>query len=174
MSKEPITLKDESDNWQFEYNNVVNEYNWLASEYNNLYNVYNDRGNTIADLRDRIIKEDMRKTELHRLLVDVRNELATQYRRKVLKSVEWFNDMLKKYEDIGGHINVIKTEDQYTAKATVIIDGTWRDTNRDITQISEAILRVLGRGDGDHRVEVSNLMVEDVYDVEEISESKEG
>lgn len=174
MSKERLTLKDQSDDWQFEYANVVNKYNWMISEYNDLYSAYDDRGNTIAELRDRIIKEDHHKTNMHRLLVDVRNELATQYRRKVLKSVDWFNDMLKKYESIGGHINVIKTEDQYTAKATVIIDGTWRDTNRDMTQISEAILRVLGRGDGDNRVEVSNLIVEDVYDVEEISESKEG
>lgn len=174
MSKERLTLKDQSDDWQFEYANVVNKYNWMISEYNDLYSAYDDRGNTIADLRDRIIKEDHHKTNMHRLLVEVRNEVATQYRRKVLKSVDWFNNMLKKYEEIGGHINVIKTEDQYTAKATIIIDGTWRDTNRDMVQISEAILRVLGRGDGDHRVEVSNLIVEDVYDVEEISESKEG
>lgn len=174
MSKEPLVIKDESDDWKFEYTNVVNKYNWIASEYNDLYHAYNDRGNTIADLRDRIIKEDHHKTNMHRLLVEVRNEVATQYRRKVLKSVDWFNDMLKKYEEIGGRINIIKTEDQYTAKATIIIDGTWRDTNRDMTQISEAILRVLGRGDGDNRVEVSNLIIEDVYDVEEISESKEG
>lgn len=174
MSKEPLVIKDESDDWKFEYTNVVNKYNWLASEYNDAYNAYQDRGNTIAELRDRIIKEDHHKTNMHRLLVEVRNEVATQYRRKVLKSVDWFNDMLKKYEEIGGRINVIKTEDQYTAKATIIIDGTWRDTNRDMTQISEAILRVLGRGDGDNRVEVSNLIIEDVYDVEEISESKEG
>lgn len=174
MSKEPITLKNESDNWKFEYANVVNKYNWMVSGYNDLYAAYNDRGNIIAELRDKIIKEDMHKTNMHRLLVEVRSELATQYRRKILKSVDWFNDMLKKYEDIGGHINPIKTEDQYTAKATIIIDGTWRDTNRDMTQIQEAILRVLGRGDGDNRVEVSNLIVEDVYDVEEISESKEG
>lgn len=174
MSKEPLVIKDESDDWKFEYTNVVNKYNWLASEYNDVYSAYDERGHKISELRDKIIKEDMRKTELHRLLVDVRNEVATQYRRKVLKSVDWFNDMLKKYEDIGGHINIIKTEDQYTAKATIVIDGTWRDTNRDMTQISEAILRVLGRGDGDNRVQVSNLIVEDVYDVEEISESKEG
>lgn len=174
MSLENIPAKEESENWWDDYIRMVSRYNNLVNEYNYLEEKYKDRGNTIADLRDKIIKEDNHKTNMHRLLVEVRNEVATQYRRKVLKSVDWFNDMLKKYESIGGHINVIKTEDQYTAKATIIIDGTWRDTNRDMVQISEAILRVLGRGDGDNRVEVSNLIVEDVYDVEEISESKEG
>ena len=174
MSLENIPAKEESENWWDDYMRMVSRYNNLVNEYNYLEEKYTDRGNDISMLRDRIMKEDQKISKMHYLINDIRSEIATQYRRKILKSVDWFNALLKKYETIGGHINPIKTEDQYTAKATIIIDGTWRDTNRDMTQISEAILRVLGRGDGDNRVEVSNLIVEDVYDVEEISESKEG
>jgi hypothetical protein len=174
MSLVNVPLVQESDDWKLEYVKVFHQYNDLIDSYNYLDRSYEDRGNTISELRLRVTKEDSMKTQMHRLINDIRNELTTQYRRKILKSVDWFNDLLKTYEDIGGYIKPIKTEDQYTAKATIVIDGTWRDTNRSMTEISEALIRVLGRGDGDHRVEVSNLIVEDVYDVEEISESKEG
>jgi hypothetical protein len=88
--------------------------------------------------------------------------------------VTWYNNILSEYRDMGIDAQPITTEDMYTAKAVVTIDGVYRNSERDLDSIRLDIINSIRNNITDFKVDINEVMIEDIYDVEELSESIEG
>ncbi len=112
---------------------------------------------------------------MHGIVKEMRNELSSQFRKKNIHTINWFNEILKKYYSLGGYIDPIRADEMYSAKAIITFDGNYRHPDRSINSIKAAIVDAIEstRGFSDV-VSIQQILIEDVYDVEELSDSKEG
>ena len=151
----------------YEYNNLIDNYNYIQRSIDN-------KSDTIRELRQYISDKDRTVKTIHKLLMQVTKEISSRFRKKEFKSVTWYNDILNEYRELGVDIIPIKTEDMYSAKAVVTIDGVYRNSERDLDGMRLDIINSIRNNITDFKVDIHHVIIEDVYDVEELSESMEG
>ena len=156
------------------YSRLLSDYNDIIDSYNYIQRSIDDKSNTIRELRQYISDKDKTVKTIHKLLMQVTNEISSRFRKKEFKSVTWYNDILNEYRELGVDIIPIKTEDMYSAKAVVTIDGMYRNSERDLDSIRLDIINSIRNNITDFKVDIHHVIIEDVYDVEELSESMEG
>ena len=171
---EPIDNASQND-----YIKMVSLYNDLVESYNHQEKVIEKKDETISDITDtyrsRLESEQEIVRNMHGIVKEMRNELSSQFRKKNIHTINWFNEILKKYYSLGGYIDPIRADEMYSAKAVITIDGNYRHPDRTINSIKAAIVDAIEstRGFSDI-VSIQQILIEDVYDVEELSDSKEG
>jgi hypothetical protein len=151
----------------YEYNNVIDSYNYMQKDIDY-------KSNVIRDMRDTISSLDTKIKESHRVILTITNEISSRFRNKEFKSVTWYNDILSKYRELGMDIVPIRTEDMYTAKVVISIDGIYRNSSHDMENIRQDIINNIKNNPNDFKVDINHIVIEDIYDVEELSESMEG
>lgn len=156
------------------YGDLLGTYNYLVESYNYTQRSLNDKSDTIRELRDGMNSYEKKIQSMHRLLMNVTKEISSRFRKKEFKSVAWYNDILSQYRDMGIDVIPITTEDMYTAKAIITIDGVYRNSERDLDGIRLDIISSIRNNITDFKVDIHEVMIEDIYDVEELSESIEG
>jgi hypothetical protein len=156
------------------YANLLDKYNDTIDNYNYMQRIINSRNETIRELSNRIDKDDVKIKSMHRLLMKITKEISSRFRKKEFKSVTWYNNILSEYRDMGIDAQPITTEDMYTAKAFITIDGVYRNSERDLDSIRLDIMNSIRNNITDFKVDINEVMIEDIYDVEELSESIEG
>lgn len=171
---EPIDNASQND-----YIKMVSLYNDLVESYNHQEKVIEKKDETISDITDtyrsRLESEQEIVRNMHGIVKEMRNELSSQFRKKNIHTINWFNEILKKYYSLGGYIDPIRADEMYSAKAVITFDGNYRHPDRSIDSIKTAIIDAIEstRGFSD-KVSIQQILIEDVYDVEELSDSKEG
>jgi hypothetical protein len=156
------------------YANLLDKYNDTVDNYNYMQRIINSRNDTIGELRSIVSSFDTKTREWHRLLLIITREISSRFRKNEFKSVAWYNDILSEYRNMGIDAQPITTEDMYTAKAVITIDGVYRNSERDLDSIRLDIMNSIRNNINDFKVDVNEVIIEDVYDVEELSESIEG
>lgn len=156
------------------YSDLLNVYNYTVDSYNYMQRMLDSKNETISELRKETFSYESKYQSMHRLLLIITREISSRFRKKEFKSVTWYNDILNEFRDIGVDIIPIKTEDMYTAKAFITIDGVYRNSERDLDSIRLDIINSIRNNITDFKVDINEVMIEDIYDVEELSESIEG
>lgn len=157
-----------------QYGYILGEYNNLVESYNYMQRMLNSKNDTISELRSIVSSFDTKTREWHRLLLIITREISSRFRKNEFKSVAWYNDILNQYRNMGMDVMPITTEDMYTAKAVITIDGVYRNSERDLDSIRLDIINSIKNNMNDFKVDINEVMIEDIYDVEELSESIEG
>ena len=171
---EPIDNASQND-----YIKMVSIYNDLVESYNYQEKIIEKKDETISDIsityRNRLESEQEIVRSMHAIVKEMRNELSSEFRKKNIHTINWFNEILEKYHSLGGYIEPIRANEMYSAKAVITFDGNYRHPNRSIDSIKTAIIDTIenSRSFSD-KVSIQQLIIEDVYDVEELSDSKEG
>jgi hypothetical protein len=156
------------------YSDLLGLYNYTVDSHNYVMGMLDSRNNTIGELRSTISLHESKIRDWHRLLLIITREISSRFRKKEFKSVAWYNDILNQYRDMDIDVMPITTEDMYTAKAFITIDGVYRNSERDLDSIRLDIMNSIRNNITDFKVDINEVIIEDIYDVEELSESIEG
>lgn len=150
-----------------DHSNLVREYNYLADAFDRAKEEY-------QSMLEQYRIESTKTNKFHYLLNETRDHVAMMFRKKTIKDVRWFNDILTKYEEIGGFIRPIKSQDYYTARAVINIDGMYHGSEHNIDDLKNNLIDTIMGNSKSTMIQVDTILIEDMYDVEEISDTQEG
>ena len=164
----------ETVDYEKEYQLLLDKYNYNVRNYNYLIERYDEVISSNNDWRDRIHKQNEQISDFHNHIKEYHTEVRRMLRAKEIKSVEKFNKLISEWGKFSnGWLPPIKTEDMFSARANIIIEGVYTDNQRDIEHIKQLIQNTFV-SKADTNISFNFVDVNDVYDVEELTSTQEG
>jgi chromosome segregation ATPase len=164
----------ETVDYEQEYQKLLDKYNYNVRNHNYMIERYNELNQALESLRERYEKERDKINTFHTAMVEFHTHMRNMFRTKQIKSLKEYNALVDAWGKVSnGWLKPIKAEDLFSAKANIIIEGTYTNDNRNIQYIKDIISRGF-ENFGDNAVSVKFVDVEDIYDVEELTSTEEG
>lgn len=160
--------------YEKEYQLLLDKYNHAVRNYNYIIERYDEVITANNEMRDRLHKEREKVSDFHNHMKEYHDEVKRMLRAKEIKSVEKFNKLIEEWGKLtNAWLPLIKTEDMFSARANIIIEGVYTDNQRDIEHIKQLIQNTfVSRADAN--ISFNFVDVNDVYDVEELTSTQEG
>jgi hypothetical protein len=160
--------------YEKEYQRLLDKFNYNVRNYNYTIERYDEVIESNNALRDRYEKLNDKMSEFHKSMVEFHTHMRNMFRTKQIKSLKEYNALVDAWGKVSnGWLKPIKAEDLFSAKANIIIEGTYTNDSRNIQYIKDIISRGF-ENFGDNSVSVKFVDVEDIYDVEELTSTEEG
>jgi hypothetical protein len=143
-------------------------------EHNILLESYNYTNENLQKYKEIYEKEKNKMNIFHDAMVKFHTHMRQMFRTKQIKSVKEYNELVDAWGKVSnGWLKPIKAEDLFSAKANIVIEGTYTNDQRNIEYIKD----IIGRGFqnfGENSISINFVGVEDIYDVEELTSTEEG
>jgi chromosome segregation ATPase len=164
----------ETVDYKREYEILLDKFNHNVRNYNYTIERYDELNQALESLRERYEKERDKINTFHTSMVEFHTHMRTMFRAKQIKSLTEYNQLVNAWGKVSnGWLKPIKAEDLFSAKASIVIEGTYTNDNRNVQYIKDIISRGF-ENFGDNSVSVKFVDVEDIYDVEELTSTEEG
>lgn len=166
--------------WEQEYitldrynRDTVDQYNWAVTKLE-------DHQKDLKQFREHIDNQETKIRAHKNTLLSIRNKMGSLFHRKEITDVDWFNKIIKNNkEKLDFDIDLIHANDYFSAKAVIEIDGKWRgDASNQkemiINAIKEAIINNGHRNYEQTHILVDDVIINDLFNDYDLSETKEG
>jgi hypothetical protein len=165
---------DDSGMYEEAYQNMYRlAYNAVA-QHNMVYEKHEYAKQSLNDYRERYDKQKENISSFHNAMVEFHKHMSNMFRTKQIKSLTEYNALVDAWGKVSnGWLKPIKAEDLFSAKANIIIEGTYTNDYRDIEYIKNIISHGF-QNFGDNSISINFVGVEDIYDVEELTSTEEG
>jgi hypothetical protein len=165
---------DDSGMYEEAYQNMYRlAYNAVA-QHNMVYEKHEYAKQSLNDYRERYDKQKENMSSFHEAMVKYHKHVRDMFRTKQIESVKEYNQLVDAWGKVSnGWLKPIKAEDLFSAKANIVIEGTYTNDYRSIEYIKEVISRGF-QNFGENSISINFLGIEDIYDVEELTSTEEG
>jgi chromosome segregation ATPase len=164
----------ETVDYEQEYTKLLDKFNYNVRNYNYTIERYDELNQALESLRERYEKERDKISTFHTSMVEFHTHMRSMFRTKQIKSLKEYNQLVDAWGKVSnGWLKPIKAEDLFSAKANIVIEGTYTNDQRSIEYIKD----IIGRGFqnfGENSISINFVGVEDIYDVEELTSTEEG
>ena len=166
---------DTIEEYKEKYSELFSKARQLTYDIDSMRDSYQYMERNYQEIRNKYENEHKKINEFHELLKEYYNHMVHLFRTKQIQSVAEFNNLISGWGKISnGWLPSIKAEDIYSAKATISIEGIYYNDKRDLDAIKNHILFAFENNNNTGSVQVNHFEIQDIYDVEELAQSKEG
>jgi hypothetical protein len=160
--------------YEKEYQRLLDKFNYNVRNYNYTIERYDELNQALESLRERYEKERDKINTFHTSMVEFHTHMRNMFRTKQIKSLTEYNQLVDDWGKVSnGWLKRIKAEDLFSAKANIIIEGTYTNDQRNIEYIKDVISRGF-QSIGDNSISINFVGIDDIYDVEELTSTEEG
>jgi hypothetical protein len=156
------------------YGELFSKARQLTYDIDSMRDSYQYMERNYQEIRNKYDNERKKISDFHELFKEYYNHMLHLFRTKQIQSVAEFNNLSEAWGKLSnGWLGPIKAEDIYSAKAIINIEGVYYNDKRDLDAIKKHILFAF-ENNNTGSITVNHFEIQDVYDVEEMTQSKEG